>query len=76
MPPAPGLFSTITDCPKASLNGAITARANTSVEPPAGKESTATTGFLGQSVSGALIATLAKERDSKAPVINRLTEFI
>jgi hypothetical protein len=34
----------------------MTARANTSVDPPAGKDNIATIGFLGQSVSGAAIS--------------------
>src|SRR4051795_4057188 len=49
LPPAPGLFSTTTDCPHTSCRRLETSRAVISVEPPGVNGTTTRTGFAGQS---------------------------
>jgi hypothetical protein len=56
------------DSPKASASGAVTLRAKTSVEPPAGKDTIATMGFLGQSDS--LVARADPHKLAKAQILN------
>src|SRR5690606_26070767 len=46
--PAPGLFSTITGCPRDLDNSSPSARARTSVVPPAENGTTKLTGLAGQ----------------------------
>src|SRR5947209_3063448 len=53
LPPAPGLFSTTTDCPHTSCRRLEMSRAVMSVEPPGVNGTTTRTGFTGQSAADA-----------------------
>src|SRR5215831_6099852 len=53
VPPAPGRFSTTTDCPRISESGRATMRAAMSVPPPGPKPTVMRIGRVGQSCAGA-----------------------
>src|SRR2546427_10124895 len=68
MPPAPGLFSTITVWPKVTRNRSLTSRAITSGALPAGADTTIRIGVLpGCAAAGRPIAATAKASAERKP---------
>src|SRR5690606_20269154 len=57
--PAPGLLSTTTGCPRTWDSGCASARASTSVVPPAGNGTIRLMGLLGQACAMALLPEMA-----------------
>ena len=67
MPPAPGLFSTMTGWPRCFAVASASARMVMSVVPPATMERSASTGFVGNCCADAVAASAT----ASAPVIRR-----
>src|SRR5262245_38913333 len=70
VPPAPGLFSTITGCFHSSLMRSATRRADTSDEPPGGNPTTMRTARDGNSLcASAWVFSAANKRQAKNVLI-------